>query len=122
MPNTELENNKKEERPFFLRIFASENIELVKLPETIEQTFVNKWTETTAGGSRMIENDDKKLQENQFWCRNPQYFLNITKPTHIKIIIRKKVTRRAKFDFGITITKANPPTTPQEAKIIQGKG
>lgn len=28
VPNTEVENKKEEERPFFLRVFASENIEV----------------------------------------------------------------------------------------------
>ena len=37
VPNTEVENNKKEEeRPFFLRLFASEHVDLVQLPQTIE--------------------------------------------------------------------------------------
>ena len=41
VPNTEIEggNKKEEERPFFLRVFASEQIEVVQLPNTIEQTF-----------------------------------------------------------------------------------
>jgi len=29
VPNTEIENKKEEERPFFLRVFASEQIEVV---------------------------------------------------------------------------------------------
>jgi hypothetical protein len=37
VPNTEVENNKKEEeRPFFLRIFSSEQIDLAQLPNTLE--------------------------------------------------------------------------------------
>ena len=39
VPNTEIENKKEEERPFFLRIFASEQIDVVQLPNTIEQQF-----------------------------------------------------------------------------------
>jgi hypothetical protein len=39
IPNTEVENKKEEERPFFLRIFASEQIDVVQLPNTIEQQF-----------------------------------------------------------------------------------
>lgn len=40
IPNTELEGNKKEEeRPFFLRVFASEHIELCQLPITHEVQF-----------------------------------------------------------------------------------
>ena len=36
VPNTEIENKKEEERPFFLRIFASEHIDVVQLPSTQE--------------------------------------------------------------------------------------
>lgn len=116
VPNTEVENKKEEERPFFLRVFASEHIEVVQLPTTIEQQFQGKWTLQTSGGKRVLENG----KENQFWCRNPQYFLNITKPTHLKIILKKKGGRRIKgHPIGITVTKALPPTSPPAAKIIK---
>jgi hypothetical protein len=36
--------NKEEERTFFLRVFASDPIELVQLPNTIETKFNNKWS------------------------------------------------------------------------------
>jgi hypothetical protein len=40
IPNTENSANKKEEeRPFFLRVFASDPIDLRQLPSTIEQQF-----------------------------------------------------------------------------------
>jgi hypothetical protein len=39
VPNTEVENKKEEERPFFLRVFASEQIEVVQLPTTLEQQY-----------------------------------------------------------------------------------
>jgi len=67
VPNTETTIRKEEERPFFLRLFTSEKIDLVKLPETNEQLYTGKWEKTTAGGRRNL--DDGK--ENQFWCRNP---------------------------------------------------
>lgn len=70
--------------------------------------FDGKWGPTSAGGRRV----DEKGKENQFWCRNPQYFLNITKPTHLKIILKKKGGRRIKLPIGLTVTKANSPTTP----------
>ena len=107
-----------DERPFFLRVFASEQVDLVELPRTIEQQFKSKWDKNTAGGKRVNDNG----RENQFWCRNPQYFLNITKPCHLKIILRKKRGRRvAGNPIGLTVTKANPPTQPPSAEII-GKG
>lgn len=56
------------------------------------------------------------------WCRNPQYFMNITKPTHLKIILRKKGGRRQRgVPLGFTVTKANGPTVPPES-TIKGKG
>jgi len=90
----------------------------VQLPDTIEQQFQGKWSNTTAGGRRV----DEKGKENQFWCRNPQYFLNITRPTHLKIILKKKGGRRAKgVPIGIVVTKAFSPTTPPATQIITGK-
>ena len=120
IPNTEdyAQNKKEEERPFFLRVFSSDQIDLVQLPNTIEQQFQGKWTQTTAGGRRV----DEKGKENQYWCRNPQYFLNITKPTHLKIILKKKGGRKLKGVFiGLVVTKAFSPTTPPATQIITGK-
>lgn len=113
VPNTELEGKQKEEeRPFYMRVFASDPLDLVQLPMTVETLFQNKWAPNTSGG---------KLG-NHLWCRNPQYFLNITKPTHIKIILRKKGNRRIRgVPIGFTVTKANAPTVPPESTII-GKG
>jgi hypothetical protein len=80
---------------------------------------MGKWSQTTAGGRRV----DEKGRENQFWCRNPQYFLNITRPTHLKIILKKKGGKRIKgVPVGIVVTKANSPTTPPATQIITGKG
>ena len=119
VPNIEAEPVKRaDERPFFLRVFASEQIDLVELPATISSEFPSKWDKNSAGGRRVQDNG----RENQFWCRNPQFFLNLSKPSHLKIILRKKKARRAQtFPIGLTVTKANPPTQPPAAEII-GKG
>lgn len=119
MPNIENEPVKaSEERPFFLRVFTSEHTDLVELPRTIEQKFECTWGVMTAGGKRVYDNG----KENQFWCRNPQYFLNITKPSHLKFILRKKGGKRFRgINLGLTVTKAQPPTSPPAAEII-GKG
>jgi len=37
------------------------------MPNTIEQQFKDKWSQSTAGGRRI----DEKGKENQYWCRNP---------------------------------------------------
>ena len=107
-----------DERPFFLRLFSSDPVELVELPRTIEQIYTHKWGPESAGGRRVFDNG----KENQFWCRNPQYFLNITKPTHLKIILKKKGGKKIKgVPLGLTVTKAHPPTKPPAANMI-GKG
>ena len=56
MPNIEADPVKQsDERPFFLRVFASEAVDLVELPRTIEQSFSSKWDKMTAGGKRVNE-------------------------------------------------------------------
>ena len=46
--------------------------------------------------------------------------MNITKPTHLKIILKKKGGKKIKgVPIGITVTKAFPPTNPPAAKIIK---
>lgn len=114
VPNTETESKKEEERPFFLRIFSSEQVELVELSKTIEQTFMGKWTTGTAGGRRSLDNG----ADNKRWCINPQYFLNLKKPTHLKIILRKKGGKKIKgINIGLCVTKALPPTAAPASKI-----
>lgn len=45
--------------------------------------------------------------------------MNLTKPTHLKIILRKLGGRKVKLgDVGITVVKANPPTTAPPSNII----
>jgi hypothetical protein len=49
--------------------------------------------------------------------------LNITKPTHLKIILKKKGGKKYKGEhIGIVVTKAFSPTTPPATQIITGKG
>lgn len=69
---------------FYLRIFASELIDVVEMPETLENTVEDLWTEDLIKGRRRIDGKD-----NADWCRNSQYFLNLAQPTQLKIILRK---------------------------------
>lgn len=56
VPNIENEPVKaSDERPFFLRLFASEKVEMVTLQPTIEQVFSSKWDKATGGGKRVDE-------------------------------------------------------------------
>lgn len=57
VPNIELETIKSsDERPFFLRLFASEQVDLVELPPTeIWEDEDCKWEKATAGGRRVDE-------------------------------------------------------------------
>jgi len=48
--------------------------------------------------------------------------LNITRPTHLKIILKKIGGRRNKgIPIGIVVTKAFSPITPPATQIITGK-
>lgn len=47
--------------------------------------------------------------------------MNITKPTHIKIILRKIKPKKLKVPIGFVVTKANAPTIPPESTLV-GKG
>jgi len=53
---------------------------------------LGKWSNQTAGGRRTLTTG----AENKYWCRNPQYFLNLKKPTFLKIILRKKGGKKIK--------------------------
>lgn len=53
VPNMILPENKKEDkRNFFLRVFASESIEVTEMPETLEVSMEGSWGDNTAGGKR----------------------------------------------------------------------
>lgn len=64
-------------------------IDVEQFSETIDkdQTINGNWNEVTAGGriTAKAEKDPSKEFDNPHWCRNPQYFLNLTKPTHFKV-------------------------------------
>lgn len=55
IPNIVEEEQKKEDkRTFFMRVFTSEAIDIVEMPETQETTVDGQWTEISAGGRRKI--------------------------------------------------------------------
>jgi hypothetical protein len=51
------------------------------MPETLETSVEGSWNVDSAGGPRKLGKKD-----NPSWCHNPQYFLNIQKPTHVKVL------------------------------------
>lgn len=53
-------------RHFWLRVFASEKIDVVEMPETIDTSVEGAWTDDSAGGKRRIKGKD-----NPYWCSNP---------------------------------------------------
>ena len=71
----------KEERPFWLRIFSSDKISVVALPQTHQCSEKGEWTLETNGGKRALDNGT----ENPDWCQNPQFFLNLKENTHLKV-------------------------------------
>jgi len=100
------EKKKEVKRTFFLRIFASDQIEVAEMSETIETSMEGSWENENSGGKRRSEKEN-----NPQWCSNPQYFLNLTQPTHLKIILQKtgntRKTRGVKV--GMTICRFDTP-------------
>ena len=72
------------------------------MPETQEFSMDGQWAEHSAGGRRRIEGKD-----NPSWCKNPQYFLNLRKPTNLKVILRKigNLKRTKGNKIGLTIAR-----------------
>lgn len=57
-----------------------------------------------------------EIKDNPNWCKNPQYFLTLTQPTMLKIIIRKTGNKKFKgWKIGMTICRYQGC----EEKIIQ---
>mmetsp|Transcript_7872 Transcript_7872/g.15225 ORF Transcript_7872/g.15225 Transcript_7872/m.15225 type:complete len:1014 (-) Transcript_7872:50-3091(-) len=113
IPNLEIEGRKLEaeaakgkkvNRPFWLRIFSQNPIDVVELSETLESTVSGEWTEQTGGGRRAL----KTGKDNPLWCKNPQYFLNIRTPTILKILLKKygKTKRARESNCGLVICRA----------------
>ena len=67
------EKKKEVKRTFFLRIFASDQIEVAEMSETIETSMEGSWENENSGGKRRSEKEN-----NPQWCSNPQYFLNLS--------------------------------------------
>lgn len=47
--------------------------------------------------------------------------MNITRPTHLKIILKKRGGKKLKAAIGLVVTKALSPITPPATQIISGK-
>ena len=80
------------------------------MPETLETSVEGVWNVDSAGGPRKVNKKD-----NPYWCKNPQYFFNIQKPTHVKVnnykkkIILKKIGNIKKnkgIKVGMTICRS----------------
>eukprot|EP00743_Colponemidia_sp_Colp-15_P002164 GILK01002349.1.p1 GENE.GILK01002349.1~~GILK01002349.1.p1 ORF type:complete len:1020 (-),score=203.00 GILK01002349.1:103-3162(-) len=103
IPNVETERLVTDGRNFILRIFSSNPVEPEEICSTYEVSFQGQWTPATAGGKRT----KKTGSDNAMWCQNPQYFVGIKKPTHLKVVVRRLVSKRAKGTYiGLCVTKA----------------
>ena len=51
-------------------------------------------------------------ETNPLWCKNPQFYFNLKKPTHFKVIIKKtsNIKKTKNGYVGMIITKALPST------------
>lgn len=100
------------DRSFWLRIFASDPIEVSLLPETIEIEERGVWNKDLKIGPRLIEG----AIENPNWCENPQFFLNLKNPTHVKIVLKRLTGLKKKnlgANIGMLIAKSESDKTSQ---------
>lgn len=73
--------------PFNLKVIASKRVEIEPLPQTFERTIEEQWDGSSAGGAYFSNQNGSS--ENMMWCFNPQYLLNFSSPTSLKIILQK---------------------------------
>ncbi len=93
------------DRQFWVRIFSSDPIEVCLLPETIEVEERGGWSKDLKQGPRMLEGGF----ENPNWCENPQFFVNLKRPTHVKIVLKRLTGLKKKnlgANIGVLITKS----------------
>ena len=84
------------------------------MPETLETSIDGSWNIDSAGGPRKLNRRD-----NPSWCKNPQYFLNIQQPTHVKIILKK--TGNLKKSRGVKVGMTICRSQNDEEDLIQGQ-
>ena len=53
IPNTMTESRKDEQRPFWLRLFSSEPVEVYEMPNTLEQIIDDSWNEVKIIGTKI---------------------------------------------------------------------
>lgn len=76
---------------FWLRMFTSEETTIEQVKETLMIEQKGQWTDKKFCGPMFTKNteggDEKAFKSayNPNWCQNPQYFVNITQPTHMKV-------------------------------------
>ena len=79
------------ETVFWLRVFASTNINVSELSHPYECTASSSWSQDknfSAGGARYIT-ERNKTRENSKWSINPQYLIKFDKNISMKIILKK---------------------------------
>jgi hypothetical protein len=114
----EIRNTKRNGRQFWLRVFSQFPVEVVELADTKEIREKGEWTEDTAGGRRTLRNG----KDNPLWCKNPQYFLNVTTPTLLKIILRKVggLKKSRGVNIGMVVCKAATKAPAKKVPLVTG--
>lgn len=78
-------------RLFWLRVFASDEIGIEQVKETLVVEEKGDWNEKKPCGPMFLEvneedGENPEVKYNPYWCQNPQYFVNITQPTNLKVM------------------------------------
>lgn len=64
----------------------------------------SQWNPNTNGGKRISTTGE----ENEYWCTNPQFYLNLKQLTHFKVALTKHKKKQVK-EFKVGITLCQPP-------------
>jgi hypothetical protein len=92
------------DRVFWIRVFTSDPIDMCLLPETLEVEERGAWSKDLKQGPRLLDS----CVENPNWCENPQFFLNLKKSTHVKIVLKRLTGLKKKnlANIGMLISKS----------------
>lgn len=111
---------------YWLRIFCSEELNLMELPKPYEKTVEYDWNNCTAGGARYIKDaNKKKTVENSHWPINPQYLMTFDSNISMKIILRKQTGHFSNEEtkVGFMLTKPTyDENLGKSLKYVKPKG
>jgi len=103
-------------KPYCLRVFANNPANVEQAPKPFCYRFPVEFTKNNSAGKRQKQDPNKPgaILDNTQWCRNPQIFLALKKPSNLKICLERIVGRRKQADvqIGGTVCRLFPSSQP----------